>query len=69
MGRVRQRIIKNTAAELVKTYGDRFTTDFKHNRDVLKELLNLEGTLMRNRIAGAVTRIKRQESLSAKNSA
>jgi small subunit ribosomal protein S17e len=61
LGRVRQRIIKNTASELLKLHGERFTTDFKHNRDVLKELLNVEGTVMRNRIAGFVTRLKRKE--------
>lgn len=63
MGRVRQKIIKNTARELLKEHGDRFTTDFKRNRDVLKELLDLEGTVMRNRIAGFVTRLKRREEL------
>ncbi|MFQ5800647.1 MAG: 30S ribosomal protein S17e [Candidatus Hydrothermarchaeales archaeon] len=61
---MRQRMIKNTATELLRLYGDRFTTDFKHNRDVLKELLDLEGTVMRNRIAGFVTRLKRREGLS-----
>jgi len=60
LGRIKQRIVKNTAEELLRRYGDRFTTDFKHNRDLLKELLNVEGSVMRNRIAGLVTRMKRR---------
>jgi small subunit ribosomal protein S17e len=57
-------MIKNTANELLKEYGDQLTTDFKHNRDVLKDLIDVEGTVMRNRIAGYVTRLKRREASS-----
>ncbi len=64
MGRIRQRIIKNTAFELLRDYGDRFTKDFKHNREVVKELVGVEGSVMRNRIAGFVTRLKRREEAS-----
>lgn len=60
MGRVRQSLIKNTAFELVQEHGDKFTLDFKHNRDVVKEMVDIEGTVMRNRIAGYVTRLKRR---------
>ncbi len=62
MGRVRQSMIKNTAAELLRLHSDRFTADFKHNRDELKELLDVEGTVMRNRIAGYLTRLKRRQA-------
>jgi small subunit ribosomal protein S17e len=55
-------MIKNTASELLRLHGDRFTIDFKHNRDVLKELLDVEGTVMRNRIAGYLTRLKRRQA-------
>ncbi len=55
-------MIKNTASELLRMYGDRFTVDFKHNRDVVKDLIDVEGTVMRNRIAGYLTRLKRHEA-------
>lgn len=54
-------MIKNMAAELLRLHGDKFTLDFKHNRDVLKELLDVEGSVMRNRIAGYLTRLKRRQ--------
>ncbi len=60
MGRVRQKMIKNTAFKLLKENGDRFTIDFKHNRDAVKDLIDVEGTVMRNRIAGYLTRLKRR---------
>jgi small subunit ribosomal protein S17e len=54
-------LIKNTAFDLVQEHGDKFTTDFKHNRDVVKEIVDIEGTVMRNRIAGYITRLKRRD--------
>jgi small subunit ribosomal protein S17e len=57
-------MIKNTATELLRLYGDRFTSDFKHNRDAIKELIDVEGNVMRNRIAGYLTRLKRREETS-----
>lgn len=62
MGRVRQKMIKNTAKELLQLYGDRFTNDFKNNRDTIKGLIDVEGSVIQNRIAGYLTRLKRQES-------
>jgi small subunit ribosomal protein S17e len=62
LGRVRQKMIKNTAAKLLRLHSDLFTTDFKHNRDAIKDLIDVEGTVMRNRIAGYLTRLKRRES-------
>jgi small subunit ribosomal protein S17e len=57
-------LIKNTAFDLVQEHGDKFTTDFKHNRDVVKEIVDIEGTVMRNRIAGYITRLKRRDNSS-----
>jgi small subunit ribosomal protein S17e len=61
MGRVRPTYIKRVAIELVRTYPDRFTEDFDHNKLVVNELTDVESLTMRNRITGYVTRYRKQE--------
>ncbi|MFQ6135614.1 MAG: 30S ribosomal protein S17e [Candidatus Hydrothermarchaeales archaeon] len=60
MGRVRPQIVKRTALEAVKTHGDRFTTDFKENKRILSEALDLESKVMKNRIAGYITSLRKK---------
>ena len=61
MGRVRPTYIKRVAIELVRTYPDRFTDDFDHNKAVVDELTDVDSITMRNRITGYVTRFRKQE--------
>jgi small subunit ribosomal protein S17e len=61
MGRVRPTYIKRVAIELVRTYPDRFTDDFDHNKVVVNELTDVDSITMRNRITGYVTRFRKQE--------
>ena len=61
MGRVRPTYIKRVAIELVRTYPDRFTDDFDHNKAVVNELTDVDSITMRNRITGYVTRFRKQE--------
>jgi small subunit ribosomal protein S17e len=61
MGRVRPTYIKRVAIELVRTYPDRFTDDFDHNKVVVNELTDVGSITMRNRITGYVTRFRKQE--------
>ena len=58
MGNIRQTNIKNTAAELIKKYPKEFLPrDFQHNKVKVEELTDVKSKLLRNRIAGYVTRI------------
>ena len=58
MGNIRQTNIKNTAAELLKKYPKEFIArDFQHNKVKVAELTDVKSKLLRNRIAGYVTRI------------
>ncbi len=58
MGNIRPTYIKRVAIELVRLYPDAFTTDFEHNKAKVSELTDVSTVMMRNRIAGYVTRRK-----------
>jgi len=56
LGNIRQTHIKNVAIELVKKYPDQFTGDFQSNKEKVDQLATVSSKLLRNRIAGYVTR-------------
>jgi len=59
MGRIRQHMIKSTAFELLRRYGDLFTVDYDANKKVVDSLIEVEGKKTVNRIAGYLTRLKK----------
>jgi small subunit ribosomal protein S17e len=61
MGRVRSTYIKRAARELIERYPDKFSTDFKQNCLALDELVNLKSKSLRNRIAGYINNLLKQE--------
>jgi len=65
MGKVRIRVVKRTARELLEKYPDLFARDFQHNKLVVSKLVETRSKKMRNLIAGYVThlvavRVKRE---------
>ena len=57
MGNIRQTNIKNTAIELIEKYPKEFVVgDFQHNKVKVTELTDVKSKLLRNRIAGYITR-------------
>jgi len=62
LGRIRQKYIKRTALELIEKYRDRLSTDFRHNREVVRQVLDLHGKMLANRVAGYVTRIMKRSA-------
>ncbi len=57
LGNIRQTFIKNIAIELAKRYPDQFKhDDFQHNKKKVAELSDVNSNLLRNRIAGYITR-------------
>ena len=60
MGNIRPTYIKRVAIELVRLYPDQFTDDFEHNKKKVSELAEVATSMMRNRIAGYVTRYKQR---------
>jgi len=57
MGKVRIRLIKRTAKELLARYPDLFTDSFEHNKQVLKKILDTPSKKLRNQIAGYITHL------------
>lgn len=47
---------------LLERYPDRFTADFETNKRRVENLTDVESKRVRNRIAGYVTRCKRQQT-------
>lgn len=67
MGKVRTRLVKRTAKELLAKYPDLFTDDFEHNKQILKKILDTPSKKLRNQIAGYITHLvklmrRRQEA-------
>ena len=49
--------IKNIAIELAKKHPDQFKhDDFQHNKDIVEKMTEVSSKLMRNKIAGYITR-------------
>jgi small subunit ribosomal protein S17e len=61
LGKVRTRIIKKTAKELLAANPNAFTTSFEENKKVIAQLLDVYGKKLRNRIAGYISNLKRIE--------
>jgi small subunit ribosomal protein S17e len=58
MGNIRPTYIKRVAKELLNLYPDRFVAgDFQLNKEKVAELADVDSKIMRNRIAGYITRI------------
>ena len=60
MGNIRPTYIKRVAIELAKLYPSEFTDDFDHNKRKVSELSDVRSILMRNRIAGYITRYRKR---------
>ncbi len=57
LGNIRQTYIKNIAINLADAYPDHFKyDDFQHNKQKVNELSDVNSKLLRNRIAGYITR-------------
>jgi small subunit ribosomal protein S17e len=62
LGNIRPTYIKRVAVELVRLYPNEFTADFEHNKKKVSELTDVSTIMMRNRIAGYVTRYRQRQS-------
>lgn len=56
MGNVRPTYIKRVAFELVEKYPRAFSADFENNKVLVQRLTNVDSIMMRNRIAGYISR-------------
>lgn len=69
MGKIRIRLVKRTARELLDKYPDLFTHNFEHNKKVVSKLVEISSKKLRNQIAGYIThlvalRMKREKAVA-----
>lgn len=60
MGSVRPLYLKRAAREFIQAYPDKFTTDFNENSSIIDEMLKDQSKTIRNRIAGYITTLMKQ---------
>jgi len=57
LGNIRQTFIKTIAKDLMDQFPDHFIADnFQHNKHKVQEMTTVDSNLLRNRIAGYITR-------------
>jgi len=64
LGRIRPNFIKRIAREAVKKYRSQLGIDFYENRDFLETVLRFSNDRLRNRVAGYVTTLMKQQTES-----
>jgi small subunit ribosomal protein S17e len=62
MGNIRTSFVKRTSKELIETYEGTFTTDFDENKILVEKFTTVSTKHLRNKIAGYVTRLVRNQS-------
>ncbi len=60
MGRIKTTLIKRNAIEVIDRNPNKFTTDFNENKEIMKDLVELNSKKLRNVMAGYITRLMRQ---------
>jgi small subunit ribosomal protein S17e len=58
LGNVKPSFIKNIALELLEKYPEEFSEDFENNKNLVERLTSINSKIMRNRIAGYISRVK-----------
>ncbi len=61
MGRIKTTFAKRKTKELLKKYGDQFSTDFNDNKKKVDAHTKVQSKKIRNILAGYMTRLKRAE--------
>ncbi|NIA02920.1 MAG: 30S ribosomal protein S17e [Nitrospirae bacterium] len=59
---IRPSYIKSLATQLLNEKGEIFTNDFEDNKPLVTQYTNVQSKVIRNRIAGYITRKKNRQS-------
>ena len=60
MGRIKTSFVKNISRDLFEKHKDKFTTDFRSNKQFLKENFELSSHKLTNVVSGYITKLKKQ---------
>jgi small subunit ribosomal protein S17e len=59
LGRIRTKLIKTMAKQLIEQHGNKLSKDFEKNKKFLEELNIIEDKSVRNKIAGYIVTLKK----------
>lgn len=62
MGRIKTSLIKKIGLSLLEKYPEKFSQDFKKNKEVLKEFMEIKSKKIRNMVAGYITSYLKRKS-------
>ncbi|GAB6054891.1 30S ribosomal protein S17e [Methanobacterium alkalithermotolerans] len=63
MGNIRTSFVKRISRELIETHRGKFTTDFDENKKLVEQYSTVSTKHLRNKIAGYVTRLIRNNAV------
>ncbi|MCD6496178.1 MAG: 30S ribosomal protein S17e [Candidatus Aenigmarchaeota archaeon] len=66
MGRIKSTAIKTLARDIVSSHGDKFTTNFDKNKNIIKKVRDIESKKIRNVVAGYITKETTRAKKNAK---
>lgn len=66
MGRIKQISLKRVAEKLISDYKEEFNIEFENNKQKVQELSTVKSKTIRNKIAGYITSVMKQEEMRAK---
>ena len=61
MGRIKTSFIKRITLKLYKEHSDDFKKNFKENKEIVRQYLDVSSKKLRNTIAGYITRLARNQ--------
>jgi small subunit ribosomal protein S17e len=65
VGRIKTTFIKNLAKDLLEKEPSRFSIDYKKNKEIVKQLVDIKSKRTRNIVTGYITALKGRESRQA----
>ncbi|MCD6403990.1 30S ribosomal protein S17e [Nanoarchaeota archaeon] len=60
MSRIRTKFIKSMTRKILLEHGSKFTDKFEENKKILDQLIDIPSKVIRNKIAGYITFLKKK---------
>lgn len=61
MGNIKTNFVKRVGRKIYELHADKFSDDYSKNREIIKGIIDIKSKSLRNKIAGYVTNLKKQE--------
>ena len=61
MGNIKTNFVKRVGRKIYEMNTDKFSDDYSKNREIIRGLIDIKSKKLRNKIAGYVTSLKKQE--------